>query len=76
MVRSSIAIQRREDEAEVEDRDLEPEASKARLFWRALVSRDGHACPSAIFSSLEQDVGGSAINSSIEEQHVVTQDLS
>ena len=61
--------------AKVEDCDLEPQASKSRLAWRALVSRHSHSCEATSFPGLEQVLSSQSVHSSIQDQQVVSDRL-
>ena len=56
----------------VEDCDLELQASKTRLAWRALVSRHSHSCEATSFPGLEQVLSSQSVHSSIQDQQVAS----
>ena len=57
----------------VEHSDLEPQASKARLAWRAFVSCHSHPCEGASLPLFVQGLLGASVHSSIQGPQVLPQ---
>ena len=60
----------------VEHSDLEPQTSKTRLAWRALISRQSHSCEATRLPGLVQVLSSASIQCSIQDQQMLSDRLS